>query len=251
MLPCLEADRVRIADPPAQISHLEQSQSSALREEKILAQERLDSYKYPVLTLPNEIISEIFMHFLPPYPQYPPLTGLLSPTLLTHICRKWREIALSTPALWSAIGASYDDGIPLKQKAHIFDIWLKSSQSRPLSLQIIGTDVAKILGVLVPHRARWEHLELECPSLSHLPVVVEGQMPLLRHLHLELGSFPAPAVRAFLEVPLLRTVVLNDHVTVDAIDVPNFARRLPARICPGFAEDIEPGSLRVGGLLRQ
>jgi hypothetical protein len=25
----------------------------------------LDSYTYPVLTLPNEIVSEIFMHFLP------------------------------------------------------------------------------------------------------------------------------------------------------------------------------------------
>ncbi|KAJ7866337.1 hypothetical protein B0H13DRAFT_2670765 [Mycena leptocephala] len=216
MLPGLEADRVRVADPPAQISHLERSLSSALREGKILAQERLDSYKYPVLTLPNEIVSEIFMHFLPNH-RFPPLTGLFSPTLLTHICRRWREIALSTPALWSAIGASYDDGIPLKQKAHIFDIWLKSSQFRPLSLQIIGTDVAKILGVLVPHRARWEHLELECSSLSHLPVVVEGPMPLLRHLHLELDSFPALAVRAFREVPLLRTVVLNDGAALSII----------------------------------
>ncbi|KAJ6560151.1 hypothetical protein B0H19DRAFT_945240, partial [Mycena capillaripes] len=66
-------------------------------------QERLNSFKYPVLTLPAEIISEIFVHFLPIYPSCPPLTGFLSPTLLTQICRKWRHIALTTPALWRAI----------------------------------------------------------------------------------------------------------------------------------------------------
>jgi hypothetical protein len=102
MLADLEADRARVADLDAQISHLERS-LSALREEKNLAQERLDSYKYPVLTLPNEIVSEIFIHSLPAYPEYPPLTGLHSPTLLTHICRRWREIALGAPALWRAI----------------------------------------------------------------------------------------------------------------------------------------------------
>jgi hypothetical protein len=126
MLPSLEAERARVADLEAQISHLERS-LSALREEKFLAQERLNSYKYPVLTLPNEIVSEIFVHFLPDYPLLPPLTGLLSPTLLTHICRRWREIALGTPALWSAITSSYHGYIPLKQKAHLFDLWLKRS----------------------------------------------------------------------------------------------------------------------------
>ncbi|KAJ6504124.1 hypothetical protein C8R47DRAFT_177927 [Mycena vitilis] len=54
-------------------------------------------------TLPNEITSEIFLHFLPVYPRCPPLTGNLSPTCLTHICRRWREIALTTPALWRAM----------------------------------------------------------------------------------------------------------------------------------------------------
>ncbi|KAJ7705931.1 hypothetical protein B0H14DRAFT_2415857, partial [Mycena olivaceomarginata] len=53
----------------------------------------------PVLTLPNEIISEIFVQFLPVYPLSSPSTGPFSPTLLTQICRRWREIALTTPLL--------------------------------------------------------------------------------------------------------------------------------------------------------
>ncbi|KAJ7834594.1 hypothetical protein B0H13DRAFT_1467448, partial [Mycena leptocephala] len=89
----------RVVDIDAEILDLERS-LFALRNEKALLQHRLDSYKYPVLTLPNEIVSEIFIHFLPIYPFCPPLTGILSPNLLTQICRRWREIALATPGLW-------------------------------------------------------------------------------------------------------------------------------------------------------
>ncbi|KAJ7817961.1 hypothetical protein B0H13DRAFT_2456420 [Mycena leptocephala] len=131
MLPGLEADRARVADLEAQISHLVHS-LFAWRKEKMLAQKRLDSYKYPVLTLPNEIVSEIFIHFLPAYPEYPPLTGLLSPTLLTHICRKWQEIVLGTPALWSAI--SVYKNIPSEKT-----MWLKFLQWWSLTVHAEST----------------------------------------------------------------------------------------------------------------
>ncbi|KAJ7799732.1 ubiquitin-60S ribosomal protein L40-like protein [Mycena olivaceomarginata] len=59
MLRGLEADRVaRLAAVEAKILDLERS-LPGLRAEKSLVQERLNSFKYPVLTLSNEITSEM------------------------------------------------------------------------------------------------------------------------------------------------------------------------------------------------
>ncbi|KAJ7909679.1 hypothetical protein B0H13DRAFT_2330136 [Mycena leptocephala] len=192
MLAALEVDRARVADLEAQISHLERS-LSALREEKTLVQERLDSYKYPVLELPNEIVSDIFMHFLPPYPLFPPLIGLLSPTLLTQICRRWREIALGTPALWRAISSYHESiHIPYDLVIHAFDTWLNRSGCCPVSLRFDANDsqmdVAEFLAMVVPHRARWEHLKLSSKP-SHLPILDPNASPAL------LGSATLPCNR--------------------------------------------------------
>ncbi|KAJ7242415.1 hypothetical protein C8J57DRAFT_1243956 [Mycena rebaudengoi] len=45
----------------------------------------------PIFTLPAKITAKIFVHFLPDYPERPPLTEPLSPTLRGQICRNWRD----------------------------------------------------------------------------------------------------------------------------------------------------------------
>ncbi|KAF7376724.1 F-box domain-containing protein [Mycena sanguinolenta] len=102
----------------------------------------------PVLSLPNELTTEIFFHFLPTYPDCPPLTGLASPTTLTHVCHRWRQIGLTTPALWRAIKFT-ENLVPSSDRIHsIFDAWIDRSASFPLSLDIAIADrdlVAQIL----------------------------------------------------------------------------------------------------------
>ncbi|KAJ7241494.1 hypothetical protein B0H12DRAFT_1236978 [Mycena haematopus] len=217
MLSSLEADRARAAALNAQISYLENS-ILALRLEQAQVQLRLDSYKYPVLTLPNEIVSEIFTHFPPPYPSRPPLTGTLSPTSLTYICRHWREIALSLPSLWRAMNLSLNS-IFLEQRVYLSNLWLRRSHSCALSIEFDARDedfeddddvdygVSKLIA---PHRTRLEHLKLVL-CLRDLSLV-EGNMPLLRRLDLELQNDPyydfTPV--SFCQLPLLRDVRLND-----------------------------------------
>ncbi|KAF8150362.1 hypothetical protein K438DRAFT_440027 [Mycena galopus ATCC 62051] len=175
------AAQVPLADIDAEISVLEHS-FPALR-----VQEPRDSHKYPVLTLLNEITSEIFIHFLPAHPDYPPLLGLDSPSLLTQICRGWREIAEGTPQLWSAILFNYSP--PFAQKLHLCQIWLARSHSYLLDFRfpdLRGLGVGQVLDVIIPHRACWESLDLDlAPSDIH---AIEGPMPILHHLGLTMNS---------------------------------------------------------------
>ncbi|KAJ7044674.1 hypothetical protein C8F04DRAFT_593653 [Mycena alexandri] len=179
----LDAQRTHAANLDIQILALERS-LTVLRAQRTMVQERLDSYIYPVLTLPNEIVSEIFIRFVPVYPEGPSLDGIHSPNNLTHICRKWRDIALATPELWRAIQLSIgDDGdIPLERQVHELDAWLNRSRSCPFSIELLlsfyfteGNFVFSLA-----RAARWEHLKASFRTSRSF--IIEGPMPLLRHL---------------------------------------------------------------------
>ncbi|KAJ7192826.1 hypothetical protein GGX14DRAFT_479570 [Mycena pura] len=207
MLSTLAADRACKAELETQILALERSiAGTALQLEKTAVQERLNYYKYPVLTLPTEIICEIFIRFIPIYPLCPPFFGPLSPTVLTHICRKWRDIALATSELWRAISLS-----KIREPFDPRDIWLSASSRLPISISIRGergdrSCEVQLFAAVLPYHTRWEYLTLHLRGTYILPAI-EGEMPLLRHLNLDLEELDEVAV--FHGVPLLRTAILK------------------------------------------
>ncbi|KAJ7031752.1 hypothetical protein C8F04DRAFT_1041193 [Mycena alexandri] len=203
----LVTDRARIAVVKAKILELERAPSS-LNEEKDLLQARIDAYTYPVLTLPNEIVVEIFVHFLPIYPETPPMIGRSSPNLLGQICRKWREIALSTPELWRGFTLSLGNGRRPHQKLRLLETWLQRSGSCLLS---INMDLGFygfgdfLLGSIAAHSARWEHLLL-CGSASPFPSIA-APFPFLRTFYMSSAETTTDSlVFALHAAPLLRTV---------------------------------------------
>jgi hypothetical protein len=133
-----EADRTQFADIDSRILALENS-LRLLWEERSLLKKRLDDYTYPVLTLPNEIVADIFVHFLPVYPLCPPPCGILAPTKLGQICHNWREIALTTPVLWRAISLHLPVNTEgLWENLYLLKSWLELSRSCPLSIRLQG-----------------------------------------------------------------------------------------------------------------
>ncbi|KAJ7045974.1 hypothetical protein C8F04DRAFT_455711 [Mycena alexandri] len=201
-------------DLDAQISAVERSLSAL-------------SYKYPVLDLPNEIVAEIFVHSLPVYPECPPRTGILSPTNLSQICRKWREIALNTPLLWRAMVLPRNSDASFVQRTRETDLWLSRSGSCPLSIEIVdpycfGTIldgwITEVFAGLNPHRARWEYLKLHLVEIPR-PLTFEEPMPLLRHLDLAIEEHTAFNSFVFGDTPLLRSATLND-VAADTVILP-------------------------------
>ncbi|KAJ7277352.1 hypothetical protein C8J57DRAFT_1024804, partial [Mycena rebaudengoi] len=75
-------------NPPEELEH-----------RRAVIQAELNLYTYPVLTLPPEITSEIFVQSLPSHDPVVPYPSE-SPLIFLRICRAWRLLALSTPALW-------------------------------------------------------------------------------------------------------------------------------------------------------
>ncbi|KAJ7749673.1 hypothetical protein B0H16DRAFT_1551053, partial [Mycena metata] len=115
--------------------------TASLVERKAVAKLQLDSVVYPVLTLPGEITSEIFLKC--GGPEY--LTGVPSarnaPLLLLRICRTWTKIALFTPALWTDLSIGYDGprkDVTIAAVAQGIHRWFGRSSTLPISLYFWG-----------------------------------------------------------------------------------------------------------------
>ncbi|KAF7376867.1 F-box domain-containing protein [Mycena sanguinolenta] len=205
MLDFMEADRARLSDLETQILDLERS-LSALRTEQARVRERLDAYKFPVLALPNEVTSEIFMRFIPTYPDAPPLIGIDSPTTLTHVCRQWRDVALATPMLWRSI--EFLDNVYRRTVMRcVFADWIKRSRSCPLSISVYIDDDEFLKEILAdPSTVRWEHLQLE--GYIHSSFEIRSPLPMLHSLKLVLYGAFTHAFTFHDALPQLRTAVL-------------------------------------------
>ncbi|KAJ7279468.1 hypothetical protein C8J57DRAFT_953753, partial [Mycena rebaudengoi] len=116
----------------ALLTHLERL--SAERD-AILAE--LDSIVYPVLTLPPEITSDIFVWCLPVHTG--PISRHSAPLLLAKICRRWRSIAIDIPRLWSRLILWMGPADRAHFYATVSDglaIWLARSGSHPLRIEV-------------------------------------------------------------------------------------------------------------------
>ncbi|KAF7293270.1 Ubiquitin family protein [Mycena chlorophos] len=155
------ADRATLKRLDAEIAELD-AQLLSLHAQRNVVHARLGEYRYPIHTLPNEILSEIFEQYLPPYPLCPPLLGDGSPTQLTHVCRRWWSVAHHNPRLWRCIWLEVEaddgSGSPTPRVPESLDIartWLKRSQPLLLSLEL-GCDFAEARGGH-PSIASWQH----------------------------------------------------------------------------------------------
>ncbi|KAJ7644550.1 hypothetical protein FB45DRAFT_297627 [Roridomyces roridus] len=116
--------RARLAEIRQQIASLEAQMASLRSEEELVARD-LGALVYPVLTLPNDVVSEIFIQYVNGLPKG-------SPLCLLWVCRSWREVALSTCRLWTRFWR-FDS----KSNQHLVDaLTLRLAQSGSLPLDL-------------------------------------------------------------------------------------------------------------------
>ncbi|KAJ7739079.1 hypothetical protein DFH07DRAFT_892494 [Mycena maculata] len=131
--------------------HIDKLAADIVRQESVLkdlwrskgaAQRQLNAIRDPMARMPLEISSEIFLQCRNSRPEP---SADQPPLLFLNICNGWRDIALSTPALWSAIHADK----PKDDLGSILVTWLKRAGGRALSISLptpVTRDIAQAIG---------------------------------------------------------------------------------------------------------
>ncbi|KAJ7267319.1 hypothetical protein C8J57DRAFT_1469570 [Mycena rebaudengoi] len=164
-----------------------------LRAERDAIQAELDEIVYPVLTLPPEVTSEIFCWCLPstPAPVFLRPDPAAPPLVLVAICRRWRNIALATPQLWSSLEIRLGPSMTRNENiCLLLERWLSRSASHPLCLLLDDTKSAdstptSLYDTVVQHAHRLQHLKLvlEHRHLARYLDNFHGGYPLLESLY--------------------------------------------------------------------
>ncbi|KAF8212718.1 hypothetical protein K438DRAFT_1928004 [Mycena galopus ATCC 62051] len=138
------SQRAALADVEKEIARFENYSAfytSVLMNHRDEVQGRLKAIAYPVLSLPPEITSAIFVECLPKGHLGVRPSSTRAPLVLLEVCRRWKEIALSTCALWSSLDilcveTFVDEPLLVPSKLLGIKTWLSRAQARPLSLTI-------------------------------------------------------------------------------------------------------------------
>ncbi|KAJ7220928.1 hypothetical protein GGX14DRAFT_432445, partial [Mycena pura] len=143
---------------------------------------KLDLIAYPVLTLPPEITAEIFKWCIDTDKR---LLPSMAPLLLTRICRDWRDLAFSTPALWDTI-TEIDFGVHPRAEAFV-ETWFSRAGTCPLSLGIIASESlfsACLESVILQHASRLQSLDVMTNAEALCNLTAIPSFPILRNLEL-------------------------------------------------------------------
>lgn len=124
---------------------------------------------------------------------------------MTHVCRYWKELALSTPGLWANFGAQPD----CEHDIAGMEKWLKLSGSYPLSisLRLDCEDAVAVAAfeLILQHKPRWQHIMLDWQLDDYVPRFFSSL------------EDAAPVHR----LPLLETFIIHTSFDIELGDLDN------------------------------
>ena len=174
--------------------------------------------------LPNEILGHVFILVVQDYGlvDFPMCPEFIAPPQLTisHVCSRWRRVALCTPELWSNTHLIYLRSNPkLNHVTWLHQRWLARAGTSPVSLSIYfdkcmnGYEIANTLQkIILPFRIKKLHLALTYQAFMYLATF----------------SFSESALSDFMEVSLAVMIPSNELETASSGDInnPHFIPRL-------------------------
>ncbi|KAF8872330.1 hypothetical protein CPB85DRAFT_1350217 [Mucidula mucida] len=146
----------------------------------------------PIRRLPTEVFTQIFQHsFTSTGDGYAfSLTSFhCSPWGISHVCRRWRDVIIECPALWSSFSICFPHDT--RHASRLLPIALSRTRQIPLSFSVelhssFNPEASlSIYRCLMAQAHRWLRVGLYLDELlvSELPSV-RGQLALLHRLHI-------------------------------------------------------------------
>ncbi|KAJ6460598.1 hypothetical protein C8R45DRAFT_912656 [Mycena sanguinolenta] len=179
--PIVAKTSAHLASLDAEISRLTHRLREVGEERAALARyhDQNTSIASPLRRMPTEILAEIFSATLPSHRDIISVEDC--PWVLTHVCSRWRAVALSIPSLWSrvVIAFSHEEHYALEmvrtqiERAQSLKIHFLGSQNDDSLPQIA------LFQLLAEHSAQWEELNIKLTSQL---------APLLMNLHYNFAS---------------------------------------------------------------
>lgn len=134
------------------------------------------AYIAPIRRIPDDVLREIMMQCLPTEAPPSHITTHTAPVLLTHICSRWRDIALSTPRLWASLCVSFRLNGP-KPDENPWNPPTRWTDMKRFSLRDVSTPSADLISVWEDDAnamRHWLSLTGACPlvlSFGYVPRV--------------------------------------------------------------------------------
>ncbi|KAJ7121246.1 hypothetical protein C8R43DRAFT_75063 [Mycena crocata] len=177
----------------------------------------------PASRLPIELWDIIFAKCV----RHPPELSLVdAPLNVSQVCRRWRNISLSNPHLWTGLAVTTtrrhaERGHALEALHRIIQLWLGRSSSRLLSVFLTQSDEVKLtspisllLDAVLAHSERLLSLEVCAPESCMFPLESPAlYLPALQHLKIHSpwpGLTTPDLIIPFDHAPRLRSLELVD-----------------------------------------
>ncbi|KAF7306241.1 F-box domain-containing protein [Mycena indigotica] len=194
------------AETHAKIAQLRTHLKVLAQRRKEVAKELKEKIVFPILTIPPEITSQIFFY----YAEYLYDVMGLSPLVLTHVCHVWRDIALSTPKIWTMIHMpGFDDETSGSLPA---ELMLRRCLERagPSSLRITApfSPAPRLFSLLTVYSNQIASLSCHIPLPDNCSLDgISGCLSRMTHLDLTIRQQHAP-ITIFSNAPSLRRLTM-------------------------------------------
>ncbi|EJD04958.1 uncharacterized protein FOMMEDRAFT_145642 [Fomitiporia mediterranea MF3/22] len=156
---------------------------------------------------------------------------------ISHVCRSWRGVSLSSGALWSHLSIKFTDRYKSKEweaMVEVFDTWLQRTNGSALNFMIYfalrKTDDDRIhrmseyvVTTFLAHQRRWRDVVLRCFGLlpsSEFAGINAIDMPMLTSLALDVifSGYQKMCTVCVGESPLLKHLQVGDAFDLETSD---------------------------------